>query len=375
MAINLPKIKNSCKFIKKILDKSLIDEEINTEELLQLYKAKGSDILALAQAADQIRERQIGNKITYVLNHNINFTNICHNNCLFCAYSVKKEDSNAFLDISFKSWKEKLSAVTNYNITEVCIQGGINPELTYQSYIDILKIVKNINPTLHIHAFSPEEIKNATALAGHEIEDTLIDFRKNGLGSIPGTAAEILDDSIRKKICSKKLTTNEWIDIITLAHDLKIPTTSTILIGHIENPHHWVNHLKILKDIQVKTNGFTEFVPLLFISKNTKLKQHKKFQLNSLSILEIIKFYAASRLYLGKFIPNIQTSWVKLGIDIAKITLLSGCNDFGGTLFEENITKSAGGEFGDNFLPKQIINNINDLNRIPQQRSTIYEYL
>ena len=351
------------------------DQKPTSDELEILFSAQGREILLLGQVADIIRERQTGSVITYVVNRNINFTNICVNNCLFCAYSVPPNSKDGYFDISFDSLRKKIEETHPYRITEVCVQGGIHPKVTFETYLEILRNIKEIDPSLHIHAFSPQEIAHAAHSIGEDIEVVLREFKHHGLDSIPGTAAEILDDNIRQIICPQKISSAEWIHIIELSHQLRIPTTATILFGHIENFNHWIHHFSVLRMIQEETQGFTEFIPLPFIGKNTRLMTNFSSQINKLTGLDYMKFYAVSRLYLGEFFKNIQTSWVKLGFPMAQITLTTGCNDFGGTLFEENITRSAGGSFGQFITPEKFRSSIQQLQRTPRERGTLYNLL
>ena len=363
------------KEIQQILKRALDEQRPTVEELSVLFSTKGREIYLLAQVADIIRERQAGSVITYVVNRNINFTNVCTNNCLFCAYSVPSDSSAGYMDISIETFRKKIKETLPYRITEVCVQGGIHPNITFETYIEILQNLKEIDPNLHIHAFSPQEITHAANSIGEDVEEVLREFKRKGLDSIPGTAAEILDDKIRRIICPQKISSSKWINIIELSHQLGIPTTSTILFGHIENVNHWTHHLTLLQKIQEKTKGFTEFIPLPFIGENTQLKAKFSSQINELTGLDYIKFYAVSRLYLGDLFKNIQTSWVKLGFPLAQITLTTGCNDFGGTLFEENITRSAGGPFGQLITPEKFQSYILQLERTACERGTLYNLL
>ena len=361
--------------LRHILKRVLNDEIPTVDDLPILFSVQGRETLLLGQVADIIRERQVGSTITYVVNRNINFTNICSKRCLFCAYSVNIDSKDGFFEISADYLRKKIDETRPYHITEVCVQGGIHTALDLERYLEILQNLKEIDPKLHIHAFSPQEVAHAAETAGEEIEDVLREFKKRGLGSLPGTAAEILDDEIRRIICPNKLNTAEWIHIIETAHRLGIPTTSTILFGHIESHLHWISHLSLLRQIQEKTRGFTEFIPLPFISYNTPLKRNSNFQINELSRLDYIKFYAVARLFLGDIFNNIQTSWVKLGFPMAQVTLTVGCNDFGGTLFEENITRSAGGGYGQLVTPEKFQESIHQLQRPFCERGTLYNLL
>jgi 7,8-didemethyl-8-hydroxy-5-deazariboflavin synthase CofH subunit len=361
--------------LRNILKRTLNDEFPTADDLSLLFSAQGRDILLLGQVADIIRERQVGPTITYVVNRNINFTNVCSINCPFCAYSVPSQSQDGYLNISIEYLQKKIEETYPYRITEVCVQGGIHPDINLETYLEILRNLKMIDPTLHVHAFSPQEISHAALSSGEEIKDVLLEFKKNGIGSLPGTAAEILDDDIRKRICPNKISSTEWVYIIKTAHRLGIPTTSTILFGHIEKPQHWIHHLSLLRQIQEETHGFTEFIPLPFIAKETSLKEQYPSQIPKFSGLDYIKFYAVSRLFLGDIIKNIQTSWVKLGFPIAQLTLTAGCNDFGGTLFEENITRSAGGEYGQVSTPEEFQSRISQLKRPFSERGTLYNLL
>lgn len=368
-------IKITNRKIKKILLRALNDELPCIEDLNVLFKAEGRDIFEIARIADIIRDYQVGNEITYVINRNINFTNVCINNCLFCAYSVNEGSKNAYLDLTYESLKKKIEETKPYSITEVCLQGGIHPKLDFTDYCDLLENIHRIDPYLHIHAFSPQEIKHAANTSQIDIEDILKEFRRKGLGSVPGTAAEILDDSIRKIVCPSKVSTTEWIHIIETAHSLGIPSTATILLGHIENTKDWITHLAIIRDIQEKTEGFTEFIPLPFIESETPLSKSSSYSSRRLNYLDYLLFYSVARLFLGDEIPHLQTSWVKLGLSFSQLLLTAGCNDFGGTLFEENITRCAGGTFGQSTTPEEFQRRIVQLNRPFKQRDTLYQIL
>ncbi|MFX0086025.1 MAG: 5-amino-6-(D-ribitylamino)uracil--L-tyrosine 4-hydroxyphenyl transferase CofH [Candidatus Hodarchaeota archaeon] len=361
--------------LRKILKRALNDEYPTLEDLQTLYLAQGREILLIGLIADIIRERQVGNVITYVVNRNINFTNICSKKCMFCAYSVGPNSKIGYFDISVENFRKKIEETKPFKITEVCIQGGIHPKLNYEMYLKILDNLTAVDSSLHIHAFSPQEIFHAAKTGEIDIETVLIEFKRHGLGSLPGTAAEILNDDIRKTICPNKINTSKWIEIIELAHELRIPTTSTILFGHIENSNHWITHLSILKQIQERTGGFTEFIPLPFIAENTLLRKKASNSILNLTQLDYIKFYSIARLFLGEIIRNIQTSWVKLGFPLAELTLKAGCNDFGGTLFEENITRSAGGIFGQFTKPEKFQKSITQLQRRYCERGTLYNLL
>ena len=309
-----------------------------------------------------------------MINRNINFTNICFQGCRFCSFRVSNTEKEAF-QLSIEDIREKVIEAKNQGCTEVCIQGGINPNIKYEYYIDILKTVKEVDSRIHIHAFSPQEVFYIAQLSQDSIEDTIKELKKAGLDSMPGTAAEILVDDIRKIICPNKITTSQWIDIITTTHILDIPTTSTMMYGHIEDLKDRITHLDILRDIQKKTNGFTEFVPLMFIKKKPILSKLKEFPLKHNYGMDDLRLYAVSRIFLNNFIDNIQCSWVKLGPKLAQISLNYGINDFSGTLIEENISKSAGAEYGQYLSPEEIIDIIKTSGKLPAQRDTVYNII
>ncbi|MFX0001334.1 MAG: 7,8-didemethyl-8-hydroxy-5-deazariboflavin synthase subunit CofH [Candidatus Hermodarchaeota archaeon] len=360
--------------VKKILKKALESDEISSEEALEILKVKGKEFFALQYVADQICYEKKQNIVTFVINRNINFTNICYQRCKFCSFSLPATDPNAFL-LTIDQIREKVIEAKNFGCTEVCIQGGINPKINFDFYLDVLKTVKNIDPRIHIHAFSPQEIFYMSKLFENSIVDTLRELKKAGLDSIPGTAAEILVDEIREIICPKKVNTSQWKEIITTAHNLKIPTTSTIMYGHIENLSDRVKHLEILREIQKETKGFTEFVPLPFVKENPILSQLKKFPLKPSYGMDDLKLFCVARLFLNNYIDNVQCSWVKLGPSFAQVALNYGVNDFSGTLMEENISKSAGAEFGEYLSPEEIVKIIINAGKRPAQRDTIYNII
>ncbi len=360
--------------IKAILQKALYSEDLSSEEALELLKVKGKEFFALQYVADQVCFEKKQNVVTFVINRNINFTNICYQRCKFCSFSLPKTDPNAF-SLTIDQIRKKVIEAKNAGCTEVCIQGGINPDLKFQFYLDVLKTVKNVDPRIHTHAFSPQEIFYISKLFENSIEDTLRELKKAGLDSIPGTAAEILVDEVRKVICPNKVITGQWKEIITTAHKLKIPTTSTIMYGHIESLSDRIKHLEILREIQSETHGFTEFVPLPFVKENPILSQLEKFPLKPSYGMDDLKLFCVARLFLNNYIDNIQCSWVKLGPNFAQVSLNYGVNDFSGTLMEENISKSAGAEFGEYLSPEEIVEIINNAGKRPAQRDTIYNII
>jgi FO synthase subunit 2 len=360
--------------IKKILRKSQRNEEISPDEALKLLKVSGKEFSALQYVANQICQEKKGNIVTFIVNRNINFTNICSKQCLFCSFSHLENHEDTFL-LTMEEIRNKAIEAKEMDCTELCIQGGINPHLTFEYYLDILKTVKKVDPTIHVHAFSPEEIFYMSKLYDDSIEATLKELQKAGLDSIPGTAAEMLVDKIRKIICPNKISTAQWIDIITTAHDLGIPTTSTMMYGHIEDLEDRITHLTILRKLQKNTFGITEFVPLPFVKGNPALSKLKKYPLKPSYGMSDLKLFCVARLFLNNYIDNVQTSWVKLGPKLAQVSLNYGVNDFSGTLMEENISRSAGAEFGQYLSPNEMKTIIRDAGRIPAQRDTLYNII
>lgn len=355
--------------IKKILEKS-VDEEISKDEAEKLLDLKGKEFQALILTADMLRGDLVGDQVTYIRNWNINFTDICSGTCGFCAFKKNPGEENAyFLDIDEVVRRTKNAA--DGGAIEVCIQGGLHPDVDAYFYEDILLNVKKEVPNIHIHAFSPMEIFYGSSKAELEVEETLKMLKKAGLGSMPGTAAEILNDDIRKIICSGKLSTAEWIDVVETAHKTGVPTTCTMMYGHVEDISHRAEHLEILRNIQKKTGGFTEFVPLTFMHKNAPVFKQGISKAGTTGA-EDLKLYAVSRLMFRDLIKNIQVSWVKLGFKFAQLCLMAGTNDLGGTLGEENISRSAGANYGVYTPPSELERNILEIGRIPAHRNTLY---
>ncbi len=316
--------------------------------------------------ADELRKRVVGDVVTFVVNRNINFTDICIGNCKFCSFRNRKR----YL-LTLEEIKDKVREAVEYGCTEVCIQGGLYPNADLNFYKSIVEAVREVSEDIHIHAFSPMEIHHMAVNSGLDVREVLKELKSAGLNSIPGTSAEILDDEIRKVICPRKISTDRWIEIVTTAHRLGIPSTSTMMFGHIESWEHRLRHLLIIKEIQRRTGRFTEFIPLPFMHKNNELGKIAKPS----SGFEDLLVIAVSRLTLHPGIKNIQASWVKLGLKLAQVALCVGANDLGGTLIEENISRLAGSENGE-FLPKEeIIELIEGVGRIPKQRDTLYRIL
>ncbi len=358
---------------ESVIDRALQGDEMNVEEVEWLLQLKDDEsIEQLRCGADVLRRNLVGDVVTYIKNRNVNFTNICNINCAFCNFAKHGEDSDSFT-MSISHAIQKIEEASPYGIREVCLQGGINPDWDFQDYVKLVSAIKERFPDIHIHAFSPFEIFYMSKKSRMTVQTVIKTLVDNGLGSIPGTAAEILDDTVREVICSGKMKTKEWVDVIQQAHDLGVKTSATIMFGHIENNHQRAQHLFLLRELQKSTGGFTEFVPLPFIPYKTKLAQSHRIV--PISNIDVFKFYAVSRLFLGKWIPNIQTSWVKLGKNAAAQSLSWGINDFGGTVIEENISRSAGADHGQFLSSDEIKHIIEEAGKVPQERDTLYQVI
>jgi 7,8-didemethyl-8-hydroxy-5-deazariboflavin synthase CofH subunit len=339
-------------------------------QCLLLANAEGDDLLGLLVAANALRGELAGNIVTYVVNRNINFTNICFVGCKFCAFSRGPRESDTYF-LSPEQVGQKAIEAWDLGATEVCIQGGLPHGLDPFYYRDILRAVKRAVPAMHIHAFSPMEIVYGVELTGMTLEDYLVMLRDNGLGTLPGTAAEILDDDVRFVLSRNKLSTEQWKQVIRTAHRCGIRSTSTLMYGHVETPEHWVNQLLLLREIQSETGGFTEFVPLGFVHQNTLLF-HQGLARSGPTLAEHLKIHALARIMLAGAINNIQVSWVKLNRRLSQLCLHAGANDYGGTLMEENISREAGATAGQYTSPEDFQALILEAGRIPAERNTTY---
>jgi FO synthase len=355
---------------RAILERALAGDELSVDDAIHLLSCEGDDLRALIHAADEIRRRDVGDDVTYVVNRNANFTNICFVGCQFCAFKRQRWEHDAYSH-SLDTILAKIAEAVDRGATEVCMQGGINPDMDPLGYRDLLSAIKGRFPDLHIHAFSPMEIMYGARRAGMDYTTYLSMLKDAGIGSLPGTAAEILDDEIRDVLSHKKVTVDTWVEIVTTAHRLGIPTTSTIMYGHIETPAHVARHITLIRSLQKQTSGFTEFVPLRFIYLNTVLYQKGLVQPTPLGLIDM-RMYAVSRCMLRGTIDNLQTSWVKLGHDFAQLSLAAGCNDFGGTLMEESISREAGADAGEYTTVEEIEALVRGIGRIPVERTTLY---
>jgi len=362
--------------ISTILNRSLDGHDPSIEDAVKLFECNGIEMHALVLAADELRRRTTGNLVTYVVNRNINFTNVCIKRCGFCAFSRgHREEEGYYLPI--EEVVRRAKEAYELGATEVCIQAGLPPKMEGDLYIKICRAIKEKVPGIHIHGFSPEEVLYGAIRSNTSIADYLKQLKEAGVGSLPGTSAEILDDEVRDKISPGRITTNQWIEVITTAHQLGIPTTSTIMYGHIETSLHKAKHIALIREIQKKTHGITEFVPLSFMYWEAPM--YKKNLVKGLgkgaSGSEVIKMYAVSRLMLNNHIRNIQVSWVKESPKFSQYCLNAGANDFGGTLINESISTSAGSSHGQLVRPSEFRNLINEIGRIPAERSTTYKIL
>ena len=362
--------------IASILDKAVDGKEVSVEEGFDLFEAKGIEMNALILAADELRRQKVGDIVTYIVNRNINFTNICIKRCGFCAFSKGYRDEEGYF-LPIEEVVHRAKEAWGIGATEVCIQAGLLPHMDGHLYIDICKAIKKELPSIHIHAFSPEEIVYGALRSETSVEDYLKMMREAGIGSLPGTSAEILDDEIRRIISPGRIKTKDWINVIKTAHRLGIPTTSTIMYGHIENSLHKAKHIAIIRDIQKETKGITEFVPLSFV--HSEAPMYKRGLVKGVrpgaTGAEVVKMHAVSRIMLNNCIKNIQVSWVKEGTKLAQFCLNTGANDLGGTLIDESISRAAGSIYGQLLHPKDFRRLIRDTGRIPAQRSTTYDIL
>ena len=356
---------------REFLHAAIDGAELTFEQGLQLATAEGAALDALVAVADHLRSEAIGDTITYVVNRNINFTNVCFVGCSFCGFGRGPGAPDAY-SLSFEEVVRRAREAWDRGATEVCIQGGLPRDLDGFFYRDLLRAVKRAIPAMHVHAFSPMEIDFGVARTGMALRDYLQMMRDEGLGSIPGTAAEILDDRIRQELSPNKLPAARWVEIITIAHQLGIPTTSTMMYGHVEEPADWVRHILLLRSIQKRTGGFTEFVPLGFIHENTRLYRHGGARPGAKRD-EHLRVHALSRVLLHGAIKNLQVSWVKLGFETSLACLQAGANDFSGTLMEESISKAAGATFGEYVSPEEFRARIRSIGRIPAERTTTYK--
>lgn len=362
--------------VRPLLERCLKGEELAWQEALPLCRVEGADLWALCCTADALRREQAGDVVTYVVNRNINFTNVCIKACRFCAFSRKKRSSEGYFLDEEEVVRRAVEAHA-LGATEVCIQAGLAPGIDGELYPRLCRAIKKAVPTLHLHAFSPEEIKYGAGLAKLSFREYLLALKEAGLGSLPGTSAEVLDDAVRARIAPGRITTAEWIEVIRSAHSVGLPTTSTLMFGHIETDAQRLRHLDTLRQIQRETGGFTEFVPLSFVHMEAPM--HVRQLIPELhpgpSEDDVTRLYAIARILLGRSFRNIQVSWVKQGLVHAEMLLRCGVNDMGGTLINESISTAAGAHYGQFVSPRKLRDVIRAARRIPAERNTAYRIL
>jgi FO synthase len=344
--------------------------DLSDGQALALFQAEGDELDALCSVADDLRREAVGEEITYVVNRNINFTNVCYTGCRFCAFAQREVDAESYT-LSLEEVADRAQEAWDYGATEVCIQGGLHPSLPGEFYFGVLEAVKARTPGIHVHAFSPMEVLNGSTRLGISFREFLQECLDRGLGTIPGTAAEILDDEVRWVLTKGKLPADTWEEIVKTAHRLGIRSSSTIMYGHVDAPPHWVAHIKRIGRIQRETGGFTEFVPLPFVWQNSPIYLAGKARPGP-TLDENRRMHAVARILLHGLIPNVQVSWVKMGMPYCKSILAGGANDFGGTLMEETISRMAGAEWGIRKEPAEFISAIQEIDRIPAERTTTY---
>ena len=349
--------------------------DVTERDIVRLIQARGDDFNAVVQSANQLRDKMNGNTVSFVVNRNINYTNICYFKCQFCAFSKGKLSENLRgrpYDLSAEEIQRRVIEAWDRGATEVCMQGGIHPEYTGQTYLDIVKTVKEAVPEMHVHAFSPLEVWQGAATSNHSLEDYLSELKRAGLNTLPGTAAEILDDEVRSVICPDKINTAQWLEVMETAHRVGFKSTATIMYGHVDQPIHWARHLIRVRDLQKKTGGFTEFVPLPFVHMEAPMYLKGKARRGP-TFREAILVHAVARLALHPHITNIQASWVKMGHEGVGAALNAGCNDLGGTLMNESISRAAGTQHGQETSPKEMQHMIELAGRTGRQRTTLYD--
>ena len=359
--------------VADVLNRALAGEDITVADADVLFATAGAEFTAMTMVADELRRRAVGDLVTYVVNRNVNFTNVCIKRCGFCAFSRDfREEEGYFLPVSEIIRRAK--EAQDYGATEVCIQAGLPPQMEGDLYIRLCEAIKEELPDMHIHGFSPEEVLYGSIRSRCSIREYLQGLKDAGVGSLPGTSAEVLDQELRDIISPGRITVDQWIEVITNAHDLGIPTTSTVMFGHRETNAQIVRHIALLRDIQQSTGGFTEFVPLSFVASEAPMyfKQTVEGVRSGPTGMDVIKVHAIARIMLNNWIPNIQASWVKEGSRMSQLLLTAGVNDLGGTLINESISTSAGAMHGQLMRPGEFRGMIREAGRTPAERYTTY---
>jgi len=362
--------------IVETLDRALDEKEISVEEATRLFYAKGVNFHLIGMVADELRKRRVGDVVTYVVNRNINFTNVCIKQCGFCAFSRDFREEEGYFLPTEEIVRRTREAMT-LGATEVCVQAGLPPDMDGETYENICKAIKKEVSEIHIHGFSPEEVLYGATRSNIPIKEYLLRLKEAGVDSLPGTAAEILDQKLRDMISPGRISVKNWIEIIKTAHRLGIPSTATIMFGHLETPEDRAGHIGLIREIQKETGGFTEFVPLNFIHTEAPMYKNNLHAgiKNGSDGNDVLLMHAVSRIMLNNYINNIQTSWVKEGGNMSQLLLMWGANDFGGTLINESISTAAGAKHGQLLKPKEIRNFIKQIGRIPAQRTTSYKII
>ena len=357
-----------------VLDRALSGEDITVEEAVVLFETEGQEYNALVMTADELRRRTVGDIVTYVVNRNINFTNVCIKRCGFCAFSRDFRQEEGYL-LPVEEIIRRAKEAWDYGATEVCVQAGLPPKMEGDLYIRLCEAIKKELPDMHIHGFSPEEVLYGSIRSDITIRAYLTALRAAGVGSLPGTSAEVLDQELRDKISPGRITVDQWTEVITTAHDLGIPTTSTVMFGYLETPTQLAKHIDLIRGIQQQTGGITEFVPLSFV--HTEAPMFMQGLVNDVrpgpSGIDVIKMHAIARIMLNNWIPNIQASWVKEGPRMSQLLLTAGVNDLGGTLINESISTAAGAQHGQLMRPSEFRQMIRQAGRIPAERYTTYK--
>ena len=357
-----------------VLNRALSGEDITSEEAVVLFGAEGQEYNAMVMTADELRRRTVGDIVTYVVNRNINFTNVCIKRCGFCAFSRDFRQEEGYL-LPVEEIIRRAKEAWDYGATEVCVQAGLPPKMEGDLYIRLCESLKKELPDMHIHGFSPEEVLYGSIRSESTIKQYLTELKAAGVGSLPGTSAEVLDQELRDKISPGRITVDQWTEVITTAHELGIPTTSTVMFGYLETPTQLAKHMDLIRGIQQQTGGITEFVPLSFV--HTEAPMFMKGLVDDVrpgpSGIEVIKMHAIARIMLNNWIPNIQASWVKEGSRMSQLLLTAGVNDLGGTLINESISTAAGAQHGQLMRPSEFRQIIRQAGRIPAERYTTYK--
>jgi FO synthase len=360
--------------LQRIVHRARDGQRLDEGEIARLFAARGREAENVCRAADALRAEVKGERVSYVVNRNINYTNVCYFHCRFCAFSKGKVAEHLRgrpYEVDLEEIARRTREAWQRGATEICLQGGIHPDYTGQTYLDICRTVKAAAPEIHVHAFSPLEVWQGARTLGLPLDEFLAELRHAGLGSLPGTAAEILDDEVRRVLCPDKIDTAEWLAVMRAAHAERLRSTATVMFGHVDHPSHWARHLLRIRDLQAATGGFTEFVPLPFVHMEAPIYL-KGGARRGPTWREALLMHAIARLALHPLITNIQTSWVKMGPRGAQACLAAGANDLGGTLMNESITRAAGAAFGQELPPRQMQELIAEIGRVPQQRTTVY---